>query len=255
MKTVILAGGLGARISEESYLKPKPMIEVGEHPLLWHIMKIYSFYGLNEFIICCGYKSHIIKEYFVNYRMYMSDVTYNFSTQETLFHDSKLEPWTVTLVNTGLETMTGGRLKKARDYIGNETFCCTYGDGLGDVDISASIDFHKKQNTLATLTAVQPPGRFGLLSVEAEKITNFSEKPKGNGGWVNGGFFVLEPEVIDYIEDDSTVFEEAPLKTLSDERQLSAYKHSGFWQPMDTVRDKKVLESLWEKGNAPWKVW
>jgi glucose-1-phosphate cytidylyltransferase len=257
MKAVILAGGLGTRISEETSVKPKPMVEIGGKPILWHIMKIYSAHGINDFIICCGYKGYVIKEYFANYFLHMSDVTFDMRFNQMNVHLGNAEPWRVTLVNTGDNTMTGGRLKRVREHIGNETFCFTYGDGVSNVNITELIKFHKEQKTLATLTAVQPPGRFGaiILGSEQTKISSFHEKPEGDGAWINGGFFVLEPEVINFIADDSTVWEKEPLEKLAEMEQLSAFKHDGFWQPMDTLRDKNYLEDLWNKGKAPWKVW
>jgi len=257
LKAVILAGGYGTRISEESSIKPKPMVEIGDKPILWHIMKIYSAYGINEFIICCGYKSHLIKDYFANYHLRCSDVTFDLKNHETEIHNNGAEPWRVTLVDTGDGTMTGGRLKRVREYIGDETFCFTYGDGVSNVNISELIAFHKDQGTLATLTAVQPPGRFGAFSLEhdEDKVSSFKEKPEGDGAWVNSGFFVLEPGVVDYIEDDKTVWEKGPMERLAVGGELGAYRHHGFWQPMDTLRDKHVLEDLWLNGQAPWKVW
>lgn len=255
MKAVILAGGFGTRISEESGIRPKPMVEIGGKPILLHIMKIYSHYGINDFIICCGYKGHLIKEYFANYCLHNSDVTFDMRNNTTQIHSCDSEPWKVTLVNTGHNSMTGGRLKRVKDYIGNKTFCMTYGDGLSDVDIAASIRYHKQQGTLATLTAVQQPGRFGAFTLgdEDARISTFTEKPAGgNMPWINGGFFVLEPEVIDYITDDDTTWEKEPMEELAKEGQLSAYRHTGFWQPMDTLRDKNLLEELWHKGKAPW---
>lgn len=255
MKAVILAGGYGTRISEESGVRPKPMVEIGGKPILWHIMKIYSAHGINDFIICCGYKGHMIKEYFANYCLYNSDVTFDMRKNSMEVHHNKTEPWKVTLVHTGQNTMTGGRIKRVKDYIGNETFCLTYGDGVSDINITESIKYHRAQGTMATLTAVQQPGRFGAfnLSGEDSKVQHFHEKPKGGDmPWINGGFFVLEPEVLDYIEDDDTIWEKAPLENLAKEGELSAYRHSGFWQPMDTLRDKQVLEEMWQKGNAPW---
>ncbi|BCX04466.1 MAG: glucose-1-phosphate cytidylyltransferase [Candidatus Roseilinea sp.] len=256
MKVVILAGGFGTRISEESAVRPKPMVEIGNKPILWHIMKIYSAYGLNDFVICCGYKGHMIKEYFASYVMRHSDVTFDFRNGHTHIHRNGVEPWCVTLVDTGENTMTGGRIKRIRDYVGDETFCCTYGDGVSDVDIGKLIAFHRAQKTLATLTAVQPPGRFGVIQLSAAqtKVDLFHEKPKGDGAWVNSGFFVLEPGIFDYIEGDATVWEQEPLRRLAEDGELSAYKHEGFWHPMDTLRDKVTLEELWQKG-APWKVW
>jgi len=255
MKAVILAGGLGTRISEETYLKPKPMIEVGGRPILWHVLKIYSAHGINDFIICAGYKGYVIKEYFANYFLHMSDVTFDMKNNRMEVHNQRSEPWRVTIVDTGETTMTGGRLKKVQDYVGNESFCFTYGDGVGDVDISNLVSFHKTQGRNATLTGVQPPGRFGALEVEGTKVSGFQEKPDGDGSWVNGGFFVLEPSVFDLIENDSTIWERSPLESLAVSNQLSIYKHGGFWQPMDTLRDKLHLEELWESGKAPWKVW
>ncbi|NEM99194.1 glucose-1-phosphate cytidylyltransferase [Pontibacter burrus] len=258
MKAVILAGGYGTRISEESGVRPKPMVEIGGKPILWHIMKIYSYYGINEFVICCGYKGHMIKEYFANYCLYNSDVTFDMRKNSMEVHRNNTESWKVTLVDTGEGTMTGGRLKRVKEYVGNETFCLTYGDGVSDVDVAASIEYHRAQGTLATLTAVQQPGRFGAfnLSSEATRINQFQEKPTGGDmPWINGGFFVLEPGVFDYIEDDNTIWERGPMEQLAKEGELSAYRHTGFWQPMDTLRDKHVLEELWQKGEAPWNVW
>jgi len=255
MKAVILAGGLGTRISEESYLKPKPMIEIGGRPILWHIMKIYSTYGIHDFIICCGYKGYMIKEYFANYFLHMSDVTFDMQQNSMQVHHHNAEPWQVTVIDTGEETMTGGRLKRVGKYLGDKDFCLTYGDGVADVDIGRLIEFHKKRGRLATLTAVQPPGRFGALNIEDYKIKSFDEKPEGDGGWINGGYFVLSPKVIDYIDGDSISWEKGPLQRLANEEQLSAYCHAGFWQPMDTLRDKSMLESLWQQDRALWKVW
>ena len=257
MKAVILAGGLGTRLSEETTIKPKPMVEIGGQPILWHIMKIYSAHGINDFIICCGYKGYVIKEYFANYFLRMSDVTFDMRFNQMNIHAGKAEPWRVTLVDTGENTLTGGRLKRVQEHIGNETFCFTYGDGVCDVNITELVKFHKEQGVLGTLTAVQPPGRFGALSLAKgqTKITHFQEKPEGDGAWINGGYFVMEPEVIDYITDDSTVWEQEPLKKLAHTEQLAAYKHDGFWQPMDTLRDKNYLEGLWQNNKAPWKVW
>ena len=257
MKAVILAGGYGTRISEETGVIPKPMVEIGGRPILWHILKIYSTYGINDFIICCGYKGHLIKEYFAKYSLYMSDVTFDLRYDTIEVHEKKAEPWRVTLVDTGDGTMTGGRLKRVQDHIGNETFCCTYGDGVGDIDIGQLVDFHRGQGALATLTAVQPPGRFGVFDLKQDetRISGFGEKALGDGVWTNGGFFVLEPAVMEYIADDTTVWERAPLEHLARDRMLAAYRHHGFWHPMDTLRDKKVLEELWQNGEAPWKVW
>ena len=255
MKTVILAGGLGTRISEETHLKPKPMIEVGGRPILWHILKIYSAYGLTDFIICCGYKGYVIKEYFANYFLHMSDVTFDFTDNKMTVHEKNAEPWKVTLVDTGENTGTGGRLKRIRKYLEDDIFCFTYGDGLCDVNIRNLINFHKTQKTLATVTAVQPPGRFGSLNIEGEKVGNFVEKPLCDGGWINGGYFVLSPKVLDYIDGDITGWEGDPIQRLSMEGELSAFKHDGFWKPMDTLRDKNVLEDLWNRDEAPWKIW
>ncbi|MBE9076972.1 glucose-1-phosphate cytidylyltransferase [Romeria aff. gracilis LEGE 07310] len=257
MKAVILAGGFGTRLSEETGIKPKPMVEIGGKPILWHIMKTYSAHGIDEFIICCGYKGYVIKEYFANYFLHMSDVTFDMRFNQMNVHAGKAEPWQVTLVDTGEETMTGGRLKRVREHIGSETFCFTYGDGVSDIDITKLVAFHKAQGTSATLTAVQPPGRFGAISLAQEqtKIESFQEKPEGDGAWISGGYFVLEPQVIDLIAADKTVWEQEPLKKLAHMQQLSAYRHSGFWHPMDTLRDKNLLERLWKEGEAPWKVW
>jgi glucose-1-phosphate cytidylyltransferase len=255
MKAVILAGGLGTRISEESSLRPKPMIEIGGKPILWHVMKIYSAHGINDFIICLGYRGYMIKEYFSNYALHMSDVTIDMKTNKMEIHNSSAEPWRVTLVDTGENTMTGGRLKRVAQYLNGEDFCFTYGDGVGDVDITREIAFHKTQGTLATLTATQPPGRFGALNMDQHKIISFQEKPQGDGGWINGGFFVLSPKVIDYIEGDDTIWEREPMERLAVEGNMTAYRHHGFWQPMDTLRDKNHLEELWASGKAPWKTW
>lgn len=257
MKAVILAGGLGTRLSEETGVRPKPMVEIGGRPMLWHIMKIYSTYGINDFVICCGYKGYIIKDYFSTYHLHQSDVTFDLQKRSETVHREGTEPWKVTLVETGEDSMTGGRLKRVRDYVGNETFCFTYGDGVSDLNVSEVVKFHTSQRLTATMTAVQPPGRFGAftLSADQNKIMSFREKPKGDGAWINGGFFVLEPAVFDYIEGDTTVWEQKPLQKLAHERQLSVYKHSGYWQNMDTLRDKMVLEDLWRSGKAPWKVW
>ena len=255
MKAVILAGGLGTRISEETHLKPKPMIEIGGRTILWHIMKSYSAHGVNDFIICCGYKGYLIKEYFANYFLHMSDVTFDMSSNQMEVHQKKAEPWRVTLVDTGDSTQTGGRLKRIAEHLDGEDFCFTYGDGVSNVDIGRLIDFHKQQGRQATVTAVQPPGRFGALDMEGHKITSFEEKPQGDGSWVNGGYFVLSPKVLDLITGDQCVWEKEPLQSLARTGQLSAYKHQGFWQPMDTLRDKNLLESLWDSGKAPWKVW
>jgi len=255
LKAVILAGGYGTRLSEETYLKPKPMIEIGGMPLLWHIMKIYSAHGINDFVICCGYKGYIIKEYFSNYFLHTSDVTFDIQKNKMEVHKEHSEPWKVTLVDTGEETMTGGRLKRVKEYVMDNTFCFTYGDGVSNVNISDLIKFHKNKNTIATVTSVQQPGRWGLLDIQEDKISKFTEKPSGDGNWINGGYFVLEPKVFDYIEGDSTVWEREPLEKLAREDQLSAYKHTDFWQPIDTLRDKNLLEELWSSGKAPWKVW
>jgi len=256
MKAVILAGGLGTRISEDTSSRPKPMIEIGGKPILWHILKTYSHHGINDFVICCGYKGYVIKEYFANYFLHMSDITFDMSNNSMEVHQKNAEPWKVTLVDTGEETMTGGRLKRVRQYLNDdEDFCFTYGDGVGDVDITETINFHKQQNTLATLSAMQPPGRFGALGLSNNKVHGFQEKPQGDGGWINGGFFVMSPKVIDYIDGDQTVWEKEPMEGLAKDNQLSAYFHNGFWQPMDTLRDKVHLEELWQAGKAPWKVW
>lgn len=255
MKLVILAGGLGTRISEETHLKPKPMVEIGGKPVLWHIMKIYSSYGINDFIICLGFKGYMIKEYFANYYLHMSDVTFDMHNNSMQVHQNAAEPWKVTLVDTGETTMTGGRLKRVAGYLDGDDFCFTYGDGLGDVDVGKLIDFHRKQKTLATVTAVQPPGRFGALDLSGHKIRSFEEKPQGDGSWINGGFFVLSPKVLNYIPGDKCIWEREPLQQLAEEGLLSAYQHEGFWQPMDTLRDKTHLEDLWNSGKAPWKNW
>jgi glucose-1-phosphate cytidylyltransferase len=255
MKAVILAGGLGSRISEESHLKPKPMIEIGGKPILWHIMKMYSHYGINDFIICLGYKGYVIKEYFSNYFLHTSDVTIDMSQNQMEIHERFAEPWKVTLVETGDDTMTGGRLKRVSKYIGGEAFCFTYGDGVSDINIQDLIKAHEKQVKLATVTTIQPPGRYGAIDIQNSNVIAFQEKPAGDGAWINGGFFVLEPGVIDLIEDDSTIWEQEPLKNLVATNQLSAYKHSGFWQSMDTLRDKNYLEECWASGNSPWKTW
>jgi glucose-1-phosphate cytidylyltransferase len=257
MKVVILAGGFGTRISEESHLKPKPMIEIGERPILWHIMKMYSSYGFNEFVICLGYKGYCIKEYFAHYFLHEADVTFDFRNHnERMIHHHSAEPWTVTLVNTGLETMTGGRVKRVREYIGNEPFMLTYGDGVSDVNIGDLVAFHKSHGKLATITSTQPSGRFGALDLaEGNVVQGFQEKPKGDGAWINAGFFVLEPKIFDYIDGDATFLEREPLENLAKASELVAYTHSGFWQPMDTLRDKNHLDDLWKSGKAPWKVW
>jgi glucose-1-phosphate cytidylyltransferase len=257
MKTVILAGGYGTRISEESAVRPKPMVEIGGMPILWHIMKMYSAYGFNDFIICCGYKGQMIKEYFSNYYLLRSDVTFDIQKHAMEVHQNHAEPWRVTLVDTGEKTMTGGRIKRVKDFLGKETFFLTYGDGVCNVNINELLAFHKQQGVFATLTAVQPPGRFGTFELHSEnsRIPHFREKASGDGAWVNGGYFVLEPSVIEYITDDSMVWEREPMERLASDGMLSAFRHSGFWQPMDTLRDKMYLESLWESGSPPWKVW
>lgn len=255
MKAVILAGGLGTRISEESHLKPKPMIEIGGRPILWHIMKIYSHYGINDFVICLGYRGYVIKEYFANYFLHMSDVTFDMAQNRMEVHQNSAEPWRVTLIDTGPDTMTGGRLKRVCDHIGDETFCFTYGDGVADIDIAAQLAFHRAHGKLATVTAIQPPGRYGALDIDAGRVLSFQEKPAGDGAWINGGFFVLEPRVIDCIDDDQTSWEATPLVQLAAQGELMSYQHRGFWQPMDTLRDKNQLEDLWAGGRAPWKVW
>lgn len=254
MKAVILAGGLGTRISEETVLRPKPMIEIGGRPILWHILKIYSAHGINDFIICAGYKGYVIKEYFANYFLHMSDVTFDMANNTMEVHQKKAEPWRVTIVDTGDETMTGGRIKRVAPYL-DGPFCCTYGDGVGDVDITALIAFHKAGGRLATLTGVQPPGRFGALQLQGDQVQSFQEKPEGDGSWINGGFFVLDPAVIDLIDDDSTIWERSPLERLAADGQLGIFRHHGFWRPMDTLRDKIELETLWDKRIAPWKSW
>jgi glucose-1-phosphate cytidylyltransferase len=254
MKLVILAGGLGTRISEESHLRPKPMIEIGGRPILWHIMKIYSAHGINEFVICLGYRGYVIKEYFANYFLHMSDVTFDMARNEMEVHHKFAEPWRVTLVDTGLNTQTGGRLKRVRSYVGEETFCFTYGDGLADIDICAQLEFHRGHERAATITAIQPPGRYGALNLDGARVESFQEKPAGDGAWINGGFFVLEPRVVDAIEDDATSFEASTLVNLARARELVAYQHDGFWQAMDTLRDKTYLEELW-RTDPPWRVW
>lgn len=255
MKAIILAGGLGTRISEETSVKPKPMIEIGGKPILWHIMKIYSAYGIHDFIICLGYKGYLIKEYFANYFLHMSDVSFDMRTNAMEVHQKHAEPWKVTLVDTGDTTMTGGRIKRVRPYLDDDDFCLTYGDGVSDVNIGALIAFHRAQNTLATVTGVQPPGRYGFLGVTGKKITSFQEKPQGDGGWINGGFFVLSPEVLDYIDGDHVIWEREPMERLAQDGEISVYLHEGFWQPMDTLRDKSHLEELWGSARAPWKTW
>ncbi|MBT5471762.1 MAG: glucose-1-phosphate cytidylyltransferase [Nitrospina sp.] len=255
MKAVILAGGLGTRLSEETIVKPKPMVEIGGRPILWHIMKIYSHYAVNDFIVCLGYRGFMVKEYFANYFLHMSDVTFDMANNKMEVHHANAEPWKVTLVDTGDNTMTGGRLKRIASYVGDDDFCFTYGDGVADINIKELIDFHNTQGTLATVTSVQPPGRFGALDIEHGKITAFKEKPQGDGASINGGFFVLSPQVFDYIDNESTIWENEPLEKLASEGQLSAYQHRGFWQPMDTLRDKAQLNELWESGKAPWEIW
>jgi glucose-1-phosphate cytidylyltransferase len=257
MKAVILAGGLGTRLSEETSIRPKPMVEVGGLPILWHIMKIYSAHGINDFVICCGYKGYVIKEFFNNYFLRMSDVTFDMRFNQMNIHGANAEPWKVTLADTGENTMTGGRLKRVREYLGSETFCFTYGDGVSNVNITKLVEFHKEQQRLVTLTAVQPPGRFGAIELAEgqTKIDSFREKPEGDGAYINGGFFVVEPDAIDYITDDSVMWEHAPLQKIAHDGQLSAFRHHGFWQPMDTLRDKNYLEKLWQSGEAPWKIW
>ncbi|MDQ3797622.1 MAG: glucose-1-phosphate cytidylyltransferase [Pseudomonadota bacterium] len=257
MKAVILAGGLGTRLSEETTLRPKPMVEIGGKPILWHIMKIYSAHLINDFVICCGYKGYVIKEYFANYLLHMSDVTFDIKRDKVEIHHNNAEPWRVTLIDTGDGTGTGGRIKRVESYLDNETFCLTYGDGLGDINIRQLLDFHRQQNTLATLTAVQPPGRYGAFSLTSDqsKIPHFREKPKGDGAWVNGGFFVLESAVMNYIDGDPIFWEAEPLSRLAEDGELAAYRHYGYWQSMDTLRDKNVLEDLWRSGKAPWKIW
>ena len=256
IKAVILAGGLGTRISEETHLKPKPMVEIGGRPILWHILKIYSSHGINDFIICCGYKGYIIKEYFANYFLHMSDVTFDMQSNSMEVHRKQAEPWKITLVDTGEETMTGGRLMRVREYLDREHFCFTYGDGLADVNITELLAHHRRTGRLATVTAVQPPGRYGALQLARNcYVTGFQEKPQGDGGWINGGFFVLEPQVIDRIRDDKTIWEHEPLNSLAADGELTAYMHNGFWQPMDTLRDRQHLQDMWANAKAPWKVW
>jgi glucose-1-phosphate cytidylyltransferase len=255
MKAVILAGGLGTRLSEETSVRPKPMVEIGGRPILWHLMKIYSFYGINDFLICLGYKGYIIKEYFANYFLHMSDVTFDISKNTMEVHQNNAEPWRVTLVDTGDATQTGGRLRRVRPYLGDDPFCFTYGDGLADVDIRKLINFHLSHGKMATITATQPPGRFGSLNIEGDSVHSFQEKPQGDGGWINGGFFVLNSSVIDFIQGDHILWEKEPLEFLAKSDNLRAFFHRGFWHPMDTLRDKMNLESLWDKGSAPWKIW
>jgi glucose-1-phosphate cytidylyltransferase len=256
MKAVIFAGGLGTRLSEETSVRPKPMVEVGGKPILWHIMKMYSHYGVHDFVICCGYKGYVIKEYFANYFLHMTDVTFDMRNNSMEVHHKRAEPWNVTLIDTGDETMTGGRLLRVADYVREEeAFCLTYGDGVSDVNIGAAIAFHREHGKAATLTATYPPGRFGALDIQGQQIKQFMEKPRGDGAMINGGFFVLSPRVLDYLKDDATVWEQQPLQGLADDGELMAFEHPGFWQPMDTLRDKTYLEELWASGNAPWKTW
>ncbi len=256
MKAVILAGGLGTRFAEETSLRPKPMIEVGGRPILWHIMKIYAAHGVKDFVICCGYKGYVIKEYFANYFLHMSDVTFDMRGNEMIVHEKRAEPWKVTLVDTGDDSMTGGRLKRVREHVKDEEFFFfTYGDGVGDIDITKSIEFHRAHGKLATMTATFPPGRFGALEIKSGQVTHFLEKPQGDGGMINGGYFVLSPKVIDYVESDDSIWEQEPLRNLADHGQLMAFEHHGFWQPMDTLREKQLLNSLWDSGKAPWCVW
>lgn len=255
MKAVILAGGIGSRLSEETAIRPKPMVEIGRKPILWHILKIYSAHGVNDFVICLGYKGYLIKEYFANYFLHTSDVTFDMRNNAMEVHQKFAEPWKITLVDTGDNTMTGGRLKQIQPYLDNEDFCFTYGDGVGDIDIQAAIALHRKNKTLATVTAVMPDGRFGAIEHENNFVKSFVEKPKGDGGWINGGFFVLSPKVLNYISDEQTIWEREPMQKLASENQMSVYFHHGFWQPMDTLREKHYLEQLWESGDAPWKIW
>ncbi len=255
MKVVILAGGLGTRLSEETSIRPKPMVEIGGRPILWHIMKIYSQYGFRDFVVCLGYKGYFITEYFANYSVHQSDLTIDIAAKKVEIHDTRAEDWRVTLVDTGAETMTGGRLKRIRQHIGDDTFCMTYGDGVADIDVGKLVAFHERHGGDATVTAVRPPGRFGALAIDGDKVAGFIEKPEGDGSWINGGFFVLSSKVFDRIEGDDTVWEQAPLETLARDGQLSAFRHDGFWQPMDTLRDKRRLEDLWASGHADWKVW
>ena len=256
MKAVILAGGFGTRISEETHLKPKPMIEIGGRPILWHLLKIFGAHGINEFIICCGYKGYVIKEYFANYFLHMSDVTFDLNDNSMKVHRRSAEPWKITLVDTGESTMTGGRLRRVSEYLGDETFCFTYGDGLANIDLTQLVNLHRTRGKLATVTAVQPPGRFGALQFSPESlVTSFQEKPHGDGSWVSGGFFILEPQVIEYLQDDSTVWEQQPLQEIASAGQLNAYFHQDFWHPMDTLRDRQYLQELWAQGKAPWKIW
>jgi glucose-1-phosphate cytidylyltransferase len=256
MKVVILAGGLGTRLSEETGLKPKPMVEIGDMPILWHIMKIYSSHGFNDFVICLGYKGYLIKEYFANYFLHKSDVTINLKENSVKVHDSAVEPWTITLVDTGFETMTGGRINRIKQHIGDEPFFLTYGDGVSNVNIKESLQFHKKHNKLCTVTAVQPTGRFGVLNISNEnEVHSFFEKPKGDGAWINGGFFICEPQIFNYLSGDSTVWENEPMEQIAKDGQMCAYKHNGFWRPMDTLKDKNDLNDMWVNNKAPWKIW
>ncbi len=255
MKVVILAGGLGTRLAEETVIKPKPMVEIGGRPILWHIMKIYSSYGFNEFVICTGYKGYVIKEFFANYYLHTTDVTFDISKGELEIHNNKTEPWKVTLIDTGEETMTGGRLKRISQFVGGQDFCMTYGDGVSNVNIAKLVDFHRAHGKLCTVTATRPPGRFGALGLEGESVTHFQEKPLGDGGYINGGFFVVSPKCFEYIEGDSTIWEQEPMKRLAEDGQMKAFLHDDFWLPMDTVRDRRQLEGLWQTGKAPWKVW
>ena len=255
MKAVILAGGVGSRLSEETGVRPKPMVEIGGRPILWHIMKIYSHHGINDFVVCLGYKGYLIKEYFANYFLHMSDVTLDLARNSVEVHRKSAEPWRVTLVDTGERTQTGGRLARVRDYVRDEAFCMTYGDGLGDVDVRGLIEFHRAQGRIATVTATQPPGRFGFLDLAGERVQQIQEKPRGDGGWINGGFFVLEPQALDLVDGDDTIWEARPLERLAAGNQLSAFRHAGFWHPMDTLRDRSHLEELWNHGRAPWKLW
>jgi glucose-1-phosphate cytidylyltransferase len=256
MKVIILAGGLGTRLSEETVLKPKPMVEIGGMPILWHIMKAYSFYGYSDFIICLGYKGYVIKEYFANYFLHQSNITIDLKNNTTTVHDNHAEPWTISLLDTGLDTMTGGRIKRVQSYIGNEPFMLTYGDGVGNIDIKRLVEFHQANNKYCTVTAVQPSGRFGALNLtENDAVSSFEEKPGGDGAWINGGFFVCEPQVFDYIDNDSTVWERSPMENIAKDNQMSAFKHTGFWRPMDTLRDKLELEKAWEANEARWKIW
>ena len=255
MKAVILAGGLGTRLSEETSVRPKPMVEIGGRPILWHVMKIYAAHGIMDFVVCLGYKGYLIKEYFANYFLHMSDVTFDMSKNKMEVHEGKAEPWKVTLVDTGDNTQTGGRLGRVRRYLDDSTFCMTYGDGVSDVNIKALLEFHRQHGKRATVTAVQPPGRFGAMEIDGNAVHHFLEKPKGGEGWINGGYFVLEPGVLDLISGDETYWEKSPMETLAQQTELQAYRHHGFWQPMDTMRDKTLLESLWVSGKAPWKVW